>query len=94
LISLEADRMLTKVVKGVYFRQINNTVIYQKSVPLTFVIVDLPKINPMLKSSNCSAEPEVWLLENKSTRIHQAVITETVKDHPYLVAGNSRVSRA
>jgi len=74
----------TSIVKGVFYQEMKKTIIYQKSLPVSFV-VDLPQI--VWKDStneSCPSEPQICALKQESSKIHKEVVLETLTDHPYL----------
>jgi hypothetical protein len=82
------------IVRGVFFREIHHATIYQRSIPVSFVI-DLPPIEPFNSTtSTCSAEVFICSLYNESDKMHQLFYKELLHDHPYLKNGiGSRSSR-
>jgi len=71
-------------VKGVFYQIMKDTIIYQKSVPLYF-IVDLPEINTTLYTdTECLSEPQLCTLKSEAGKIHNAILKETLKNQPYL----------
>jgi len=58
----------TSIVKGAFFQPMNNTIIYQKSIPINF-IADLPNVaskNNM--QSKCSSEVQICDLKAEAEK--------------------------
>jgi hypothetical protein len=82
------------IVRGVFFREIHHVTVYQRSIPVSFVI-DLPPIEPFNSTtSTCSAEVFICSLYHESDKLHQLFHKQLLHDHPYLKNGiGSRFTR-
>jgi len=65
---------VSSIVKGVFNQPLNNTIIYQKSIPVTF-IVDIPKFDTKIQKSPCKSCV-------KLESIHDAVLEATFRQQP------------
>jgi hypothetical protein len=94
LFSLMADEIVpyTTIAKGVFYIPVPGTVLYHRTIPLSFV-VDLPRVSAKQSNTECKLEPQICKLKSETEGIHSLLISEVLEEHPYFNGNPARTRR-
>jgi hypothetical protein len=82
----------TTIAKGVFYNPIPGTILYHRTIPLSFV-VDLPRVSSEFIKSTCTSEQPICKLQSETEGIHSLLLTEVLEEHPYLNVNPARNRR-